>query len=74
MDLKKRTQLIQWAQEKEERFIIINRIIMIPSLDISANPIIQGLYSRGEKVIYISTFSKSIFPSCRVAYMVLPYL
>ncbi len=24
-------------------------------------------------MIYISTFSKSIFPSCRVAYMVLPY-
>ncbi|MDN8929491.1 PLP-dependent aminotransferase family protein, partial [Staphylococcus aureus] len=37
------------------------------------SPAIQCLYSRGEKVIYISTFSKSIFPSCRVEYMVLPY-
>ncbi len=48
---------------------------MIPSLDISANPFQQfKVYIQEEKkVIYISTFSKSIFPSCRVAYMVLPY-
>lgn len=73
MDLKKRTQLIQWAQEKEERFIIEDDYDSEFRYFGKPIPAIQGLYSRGEKVIYISTFSKSIFPSCRVAYMVLPY-
>ncbi len=71
--LKKRTQLIQWAQEKEERFIIEDDYDSEFRYFGKPIPAIQGLYSRGEKVIYISTFSKSIFPSCRVAYMVLPY-
>ena len=34
-------------------------------------PALQG-YDRWEKVIYIGTFSKSIAPSIRVSYMVLP--
>lgn len=61
MDLKKRTQLIQWAQEKEERFIIEDDYDSEFRYFGKPIPAIQGLYSRGEKVIYISTFSKSIF-------------
>ncbi|CAM4142813.1 PLP-dependent aminotransferase family protein [Staphylococcus schweitzeri] len=71
MDLKKRIQLIQWAKEKEERYIIEDDYDSEFRYFGKPIPSIQGLYSR-DKVIYISTFSKSIFPSCRVAYMVLP--
>ncbi|MGJ0277088.1 PLP-dependent aminotransferase family protein, partial [Streptococcus pyogenes] len=32
---------------------------------------LQSLDTKG-KVVYISTFSKSLYPSCRIAYIVLP--
>ena len=34
-------------------------------------PALQSLDTKG-KVVYISTFSKSLYPSCRIAYIVLP--
>ena len=34
-------------------------------------PALQSLDTK-DKVIYISTFSKSLYPSCRMAYLVLP--
>lgn len=74
MDLKKRTQLIQWAQEKEERFIIEDDYDSEFRYFGKPIPAIQGLYSRGEKVIYISTFSKSIFPSCQLHIWCYPIL
>lgn len=49
MDLKKRTQLIQWAQEKEERFIIEDDYDSEFRYFGKPIPAIQGLYSRGEK-------------------------
>ena len=61
------------GSRKEERFIIEDDYDSEFRYFGKPIPAIQGLYSRGEKVIYISTFSKSIFPSCRVAYMVLPF-
>ncbi len=70
MDLKKRTELIQWAQEKEERFIIEDDYDSEFRYFGKPIPAIQGLYSRGEKVIYISTFSKKslFFLAGRVAW------
>ena len=46
---------------------------MIVSFDILDRPIpsLQGM-DKGGNVIYLSTFSKSLMPSLRIAYMVLP--
>lgn len=71
MPLKRRLELLRWAGEKPGRYIIEDdhdsefryRGKPIPSL--------QGNDKEG-KVIYIGTFSKSIGPSVRVSYMVLP--
>ena len=39
--------------------------------DVRPSPSLQGL-DRGHRVIYIGTFSKALFPSLRLAYVVLP--
>ncbi len=49
------------GSRKEERFIIEDDYDSEFRYFGKPIPAIQGLYSRGEKVIYISTFSKSIF-------------
>ena len=67
----RRTQLLKWAAQKSSRYIIEDdydsefRYIGKPI------PALQGL-DKGDCVIYMSTFSKSIMPSLRVAYLVLP--
>lgn len=67
----RRAQLLNWAAQEEERYIIEDdydsefRYIGKPIASL------QGMDHRG-KVIYISTFSKSLMPSLRIAYFVLP--
>lgn len=71
MPLKQRLALLKWSSEKEERYLIEDdhdseyryRGKPIPSL--------QSV-DRFGKVIYLGTFSKSIAPSLRISYMVLP--
>ena len=71
MPLKQRLELLKWAAEGENRYLIEDdhdseyryRGKPIPSL--------QGV-DRFGKVIYLGTFSKSIAPSLRISYMVLP--
>lgn len=71
MPLKRRQELLGWAKEDENRYIIEDdydsefRYVGRPI------PSMQGL-DPYEKVIYIGTFSKSIAPSIRISYMVLP--
>ncbi|MDN6837827.1 MAG: PLP-dependent aminotransferase family protein, partial [Staphylococcus equorum] len=71
MNLKKRTQLIHWAQQFENRYIIEDDYDSEFRYFGKPIPALQSLDTK-DKVIYISTFSKSLFPSCRVAYLVLP--
>ncbi|SIT93480.1 transcriptional regulator, GntR family [Edaphobacillus lindanitolerans] len=67
----RRSQLLAWASEKPDRYIIEDdydsefRYGGIPV------PALQGM-GRSDRVLYISTFSKSLMPSLRIAYMVLP--
>lgn len=67
----RRTQLLKWATSKAGRYIIEDdydsefRYIGKPI------PALQGLDQNGT-VIYMSTFTKSLMPSLRVAYFVLP--
>lgn len=67
----RRTQLLNWASRQAGRYIIEDdydsefRYIGKPI------PALQGM-DRNGKVIYLSTFTKSLMPSLRVAYFVLP--
>ncbi len=71
MTFKRRLELLNWASEEESRFLIEDdhdseyryRGKPIPSL--------QSIDQSGS-VIYMGTFSKSIAPSLRISYMVLP--
>jgi len=71
MPIGRRTEILRWANEKPDRYIIEDdydsefryRGKPIPSLQSS---------DKNGKVIYIGTFSKAIAPAIRVSYMVLP--
>ncbi len=71
MPIGRRTELLKWAYEKEERYIIEDDYDSefrykgkpVPSLQAS---------DKKEKVIYIGTFSKAIAPAIRISFMVLP--
>lgn len=71
MPINRRIQLLNWANESDERYIIEDDYDS--EFKYSGNPIpaLQGLDSSG-KVIYMGAFSKSLSPSIRVSYMVLP--
>ncbi|EKU47389.1 PLP-dependent aminotransferase family protein [Staphylococcus massiliensis] len=71
MHIKKRTQLLKWSREDAHRYIIEDDYDSEFRYYGKPLPALQSLDTSG-KVIYISTFSKSLFPSCRIAYVVLP--
>lgn len=71
MPIKRRMELLKWAQEKEERFIIEDDYDSEFRYKGKPIPALQG-YDRSGKVIYIGTFSKSIAPAIRMSYLVLP--
>ena len=71
MSASRRQELLSWASEKEERYIIEDdydcefryRSRSIPAL---------GSMDSSESVIYMNTFSKTLTPAIRISYMVLP--
>ena len=71
MSASRRQELLSWASEKEERYIIEDdydcefryRSLSIPAL---------GSMDSHESVIYMNTFSKTLTPAIRISYMVLP--
>ncbi|MGM9922462.1 MAG: PLP-dependent aminotransferase family protein, partial [Bhargavaea sp.] len=71
LSAKRRSRLFSWAAGKPGRIIIEDdydsefRYGGIPV------PALQGMDRHG-RVLYLSTFSKSLMPSLRIAYMVLP--
>lgn len=71
MPLKRRLELLKWATEDEGRFLIEDDHDSEYRYKGKPIPSLQGIDSHG-KVIYLGTFSKSIAPSLRVSYMVLP--
>ncbi|WP_312104834.1 MocR-like pyridoxine biosynthesis transcription factor PdxR [Pygmaiobacter massiliensis] len=70
MPVGRRTELLGWAGENPERLIIEDDYDSEFRFDGRPIPSLQGL--GGNRVVYISTFTKSIAPSIRIAYMVLP--
>lgn len=71
MPVNRRLQLLNWAYEKEGRFIIEDDYDSEFRYQGKPIPALQGLDTKG-KVIYMGTFSKAIAPSIRIGYMVLP--
>ncbi len=73
MPVSRRIQLLNWANEKTERFIIEDDYDSEFKYFGKPIPSLQGL-DTGEKTIYMGSFSKSLTPSLRISYMVLPEL
>lgn len=71
MPVNRRMQLLNWAYEQEERYIIEDDYDSEFRYQGKPIPALQGLDNRG-KVIYMGTLSKAIAPSIRIGYMVLP--
>lgn len=72
MPVGKRLQMLAWANKAPYRYIIEDDYDSEFRYNGSPIPALQGLDENG-KVIYVGTFSRSIAPAFRLAYMVLPY-
>ncbi len=72
MPVNRRIQLLNWAAEKKGRYIIEDDYDSEFKYVGKPIPSLQGL-DKARKVIYIGSFSKSLSPSVRVSYMVLPH-
>ena len=71
MPVSRRAALLAWAGEGEDRFIVEDDYDSEFRYASRPIPAMQSL-DDGGKVIYVGTFSRSIAPSIRVAYLVLP--
>lgn len=71
MPMKRRMELLQWAGEQEDRYIIEDDYDSEFRYKGKPIPSLQGNDSY-DSVIYLGTFSKSIAPAIRVSFMVLP--
>ena len=71
MPIKRRMELLGWANEGVNRYIIEDDYDSEFRYKGKPIPALQGYDGKG-KVIYIGTFSKSIAPAIRMSYLVLP--
>lgn len=71
MPISRRQEILRWAAEAENRYIIEDDYDSEFRFSGRALPTLQSIDSN-EKVIYVNTFSKTLAPSIRISYMVLP--
>ena len=71
MPIKRRLELLNWAYEKDDRYIIEDDYDSEFRYKGKPIPALQGNDCQG-KVIYLGTFSKAIAPSIRISYLILP--
>lgn len=71
MPINRRIQLLNWANEEKNRYLIEDDYDSEFKYSGKPIPALQGLSSNG-KVIYMGSLSKSLSPTIRVSYMVLP--
>ena len=67
----RRSRLLRWAEEQEGRYLIEDDYDSEFRYASRPIPAMQSMDSEG-KVIYVGTFSRSVAPGIRVAYLVLP--
>ncbi len=71
MPIGRRTRLLSWAAEAPGRWVIEDDYDSEFRYSARTLPAMQGL-GDGSRTVYIGTFSRSLAPSMRVAYMALP--
>lgn len=71
MPVARRQELLNWAGEERGRYIIEDDYDSEFRLNVKPVPAMQTL-DTDHRVIYLNTFSRTLFPSVRVGYMVLP--
>lgn len=71
MPVKRRKELLEWANEKEGRYIIEDDYDSEFRFEGRPLPTMQSI-DTGGKVIYMNSFSKTIAPSLRICYLILP--
>ncbi len=71
MPIQRRNELLNWANEKDNRFIIEDDYDSEFRFQGKPIPALQGL-DYNDKIIYMNTFTKTLAPSFRMGYMVLP--
>ena len=71
MPIARRQELLRWADEQPDRYILEDDYDS--EFRFNAHPMaaMQSMDAKG-KVIYMNTFSKTLAPSIRISYMVLP--
>lgn len=71
MPIRRRIELLLWASEKENRYIIEDDYDSEFRYRGKPIPSLQSADRRG-RVIYLGTFSRAVAPAIRVSYMMLP--
>ena len=71
MPIARRQELLRWAAEEPERYILEDDYDSEFRFSGRPIPALQSL-DTGERVVYLNTFAKSLAPSLRISYMVLP--
>ncbi len=71
MPVRRRAALLNWANEKAGRYILEDDYDSEFRFSGHPIPALQGLDQAG-KVVYLNAFTKSLAPSLRIGYMVLP--
>lgn len=71
MPINRRIQLLNWANEANNRYLIEDDYDSEFKYSGKPIPALQGISANG-KVIYMGSLSKSLSPTIRVSYMVLP--
>jgi GntR family transcriptional regulator/MocR family aminotransferase len=71
MPIARRQQLLEWAEADMDRYIIEDDYDSEFRFSRRPIPAIQSL-NHNHRVIYMNTFSKTLAPSIRISYMVLP--
>lgn len=69
--MSRRMELISWMQAEQDRYIIEDDYDSEFRFDAHPMPTMESL-DRQSRVIYMNTFSKTLVPSIRISYMVLP--
>ena len=67
----RRRELLRWAAQQPERYIIEDDYDSEFRFDAHPMPAMQSMDREG-RVIYMNTFSKTLAPSIRISYMILP--
>lgn len=72
MPISRRNELLNWAAQNETRFIVEDDYDSEFKYETDHIPSLQSL-DQNQQVVYTGSFSKTILPSLRISYMVLPF-